>query len=410
MQKVAVIGAGPAGLFSSYFASLKNNKIVIFEKNTAPGKKLLLTGNGRCNISNLNVSSSNYHGSYPKFVESVFSRFTNTDTLDFYKNSGLDLIDDDKGKVYPKTENAEDVLKFLLGLNKNNKILFNSRVLEIKKQNKQFIVKYENSGVVENETFDRVILTTGGKTYPDTGSEGSGYIIAEKLGHSIIKPIPVSTPILSNDSICLRLTGVTITVSVFIYYKDKKVTEANGDMIFTHYGCSGPAIFSVSRDISEMINRRNIKPASLNMFINFSPNINPEEIYSILKVRFVENPEKTISNQFSGIAPKSLIEVILNKNEINLDTLSKYFPLKKINIIIDDIVKFKLNISGISGWNQAQFTAGGVNVKEINSKSMESKIVPGLFFAGEVVDINGDSGGYNLQWAWSSGYLAGSSV
>lgn len=413
MKSICVIGAGPAGLMAAIAAADSNNKITIFEKEGLIGKKLLLTGNGRCNLSNASLSSKNYHGENSKFVESVFARHNNFDTIEFFRSIGVETMTDERNRIYPSTERAIDVVNALSSqINKSNiELCVEHKIITIRKQNDLFEVTYlDNNGSNKTRNFEIVIISTGGRSYPSLGSDGSGYDLADKFGHNIIKPIPVSVPVVSSNIISRVLMGVTLKVNCSLYHDESKATSHIGDMILTHYGLSGPCILGISREISVLINRLQIDPTKIFLKLNFSTELNKTELFQKISQRLTSAPTKYISNQFQQIAPKSLVTFILRRLNIAEDKSSSTISKRSITQIVDLLSDYKLEIDGLLGWDQAQFTAGGVETKEIDSKTMRSKIVKDLYFAGEVVDIDGDTGGYNLQWAWSSGWLAGNST
>jgi len=404
LKKVAIIGGGAAGMMAAVSVSKKGNNVTIFEKNEKLGKKILLTGNGRCNITNSNVNSQNYHGKYPKFSASVLSQFTNKDTIKFFEDLGLVLKEEDNGRLFPRSNQAQSVIDCFEEKLKELKVTikYNQKIKDISKKNNKFIITtYQN----KNYEFNKLIIATGGKTYPNTGSTGDGYRFAKNFGHKIIKPFPVSAPFRIKSVICNKLQGIKVNAKLTIFHNDKKLVENTGELLFTHLGISAPVVLESSREVSRILSGK--PDENITCSINLLPEYNLEELFKLLNSRIKRNLERTLGNQFMGILPKKVAPVILKYHNINPDLKSSNVSKQIIHKTIQTLTNYKEKILSVLGWESAQFTAGGVDVSEINSKTMESKIVKDLYFCGEVIDIDGDSGGYNLQWAWSSGYVAG---
>lgn len=406
-KKILIIGGGASGMIAAISAARNGNNVSIFEKNEKLGKKILITGNGRCNITNTNVSWKNYNGTYPKFTASVISQFDNNKTINLFEKLGLILVEENNGRLFPRSNQAQSVIDCLKHeINKLNvEIKFNQKIKQVAVSNKKFLVTtYQN----KKYNFDKIIIATGGKTYPKTGSTGDGYRFAKSFGHKIIQPFPVSTPFRIKSIICNKLQGIKVNVKLKISHKNNLIVENIGELLFTHLGISAPVVLESSREVSKIfVSNPN---SQIKCSINFFPEYSQEQLLDILVKRFHENPDKNIGNQFIGMLPKKVAPAILKYFNINPEVKSRDTSKKTINQVIQILTNFNLEIIGVLGWDTAQFTAGGVDVKEINSQTMESKLVPRLYFCGEVVDIDGQSGGYNLQWAWSSGWVAGNNI
>ncbi|MBN2015558.1 NAD(P)/FAD-dependent oxidoreductase [Candidatus Dojkabacteria bacterium] len=406
-KKVLIIGGGAAGMMSAISAARNNHEVILFEKNEELGKKILITGNGRCNLTNKNLTWENYHGSFPKFASSVISQFDNEKTIQFFEELGLVLVEEDQGRLFPRSQQAQSVVDVLkqeleqLGI----QILTRKKIRRVEKIEQQFcITTYQK----KKHFGDALIIATGGRTYPKTGSTGDGYRFAESLGHKIIKPFPVSTPFRIKSVVCNKLQGIKIIARLKVYQGEKIISDNTDELLFTHIGLSAPVVLKSSREVSKVLC---LNPeAELKCSINFFPEYSQEDLYKLLKKRLVNNPDRNIGNQFLGMLPKKVAPAILRYSRINPEIKSKQLANRTLDRIIKIIMNYELPIDDVLGWDMAQFTAGGVDVREIDSKTMESKLVPNLHFCGEVVDIDGDSGGYNLQWAWSSGFVAGSSI
>ena len=406
-NKVVIIGGGPSGIIAAIAAARKGADVTILEKKNGLGKKILISGNGRCNLSNQDVTWENYHGKHPKFAASVFGQFSNWDTFDFFHTLGLETKTEDMGRVFPVSDKAESVLALLtyelesLGI----QVIFQSKVTEIKKDEGTFVTKLFNGKVLKS---DKLIIATGGKTYSTLGSSGDGYSFAKEFGHTIEDLYPVSSGVdvaSSYKALVNKLQGVKIDAGVSAFAGDNKFTEDSGTVLFTHFGLSAWAIMRLSFEISRALNIEN--KGIVDVFIDFFPQYDKNTLDSILSKRWEDNPKKTLGFSFVGLMQKKIAPALLDY--AGYDVLKKAGEVSKADrLAIVDLMKgFKFEAVGTRSWDESQFTMGGVSVQEINPKTMESKLVPGLHFCGEVVDITGDSGGYNLQWAWSSGHVAG---
>lgn len=406
-NEVAIIGGGAAGMMAAISAGRNDKEVTLFEKNDKLGKKILLTGNGRCNITNRYVSWENYHGQSPKFTASVFSRFSYNDTLQFFTDLGLVLVEEDNGRMFPRSQQAQSVVEVLEQEleNTNCEVLTDRKIRKINDKDGKFEIETDRGKIY---TFDKVIIATGGRSYPNTGSTGDGYQFARDIGHTVTRIFPASTPLRISHFVCNKLQGVKVDVVLSILENEKVIFETEDELLFTHLGLSAPAVLQASRTVAERIYNKDIN-VKLTCEINFFPEYSQEEVFNLLKERITNHPDRKICNQFIGILPKRLAPTIFKDAEINSDKKSSQVSNNLLHNIVKLLTQYHLPIHDVLGWKSAQFTAGGVDVKEIDSTTMESKLVPGLFFCGEVVDIDGESGGYNLQWAWSSGYLAGQS-
>jgi predicted Rossmann fold flavoprotein len=393
---ILIIGAGPAGLFTAI--NSKDRKVIVLEKNTVPGKKLLISGTGRCNLTHdckLNDFFDHY-GENHRFLKTALHGFTNFELIRFFNAHGLETVVDKNGKVFPASQKASDVLQVLINVCNRNKIEIacNQQITRITKTETEFEVK-TNSGVF-NSRF--LVIATGGMSYPTTGSTGDGYHFAKLLGHSIVPPKPSLSPVFIRDYAFASISGVSVqNKTVYLYRGDKKITEHSGDIGFTHKGLSGPGILDFSRHIlSGDILKMN--------FIDLKADDFRNEL-----IKDSEKEGKTAIQTYlkKYDLPRSLVLLILKS--INLEPETRLAEITKIsrNQLVAAFCEFPFTVEKVGGFNMAMVTAGGVSLEEVNPKTMESKLVPGLYFAGEVLDIDGDTGGYNLQAAFSMGYLAG---
>lgn len=403
-KNIIVVGGGASGMVAAIAAKRNGADVTLLERNDRLGKKILATGNGRCNYSNINLSNINYHGENPKFTLSALASFNVDGTINFFERLGITPFIEENGKVFPMSLQSSSVLD-VLRLEMENlgiKIRLNNLVKSIKK-NKEFIVELEGG---ENIIAENVIVATGGMAMPASGSDGSGYKILEELGHSIIEPFPGLVQLKLDGNIFRNLKGVKFPGRASIYSKDKLLIEDFGDILFTDYGISGPPILQLSRTALEYLkSNRDIK---LKISIIYSKT--KEELEEYLSNRFIYMKSRSIEEALIGLINKRLISTILKEIGIKRDKPIPQMSKKNIKELANILVSWEFRIVGSKGWKEAQVTAGGVSTKEVDSKTMESKKFKGLYIAGELLDIDGDCGGFNLQWAWSSGYIAGLSA
>lgn len=377
------------------------SKSILLEKNSRPGKKLLIAGSGRCNITHTgNVNDFFYHyGDHYRFLKTALLEYSNQDLLDFFHQSGLQTIIDKNGKVFPQSESGSDVLKVLLKniSLKPIEIRTHSKVESIEKVSEGFLIRTTDSLFLS----DYLIIATGGKSYPGTGSTGDGYHFAEKLGHTIITPTPALTPVFIKDYSFSELAGVSLDkVKISLYRNQKKIKEHSGDIGFTHNGLSGPGILDFSRFISD----NDI------LKVNFTGE-NPE----VFRKKFIEavavSGKKTLLTYLKQyLLPKSLIKELLFQLKIDTELNLAMTDKKTRDHLVDYFCEYTFMIDKKGGYSVAMVTAGGDSLDEVEPEKMQSSLVENLYFVGEVLDIDGDTGGYNLQAAFSTAYLAAKSI
>lgn len=403
MANVIVVGGGSSGMMAALTASKNNHNVTLIERNEELGKKLKVTGGGRCNITN-NRDIEDFFDKVvnnKKFLYSSFYTFTNRDLLNYFDKNNLEykVEDFNDHKVYTKSDKSIEVIEtFKKDLIKNNvKILYNKKVIDILvKDNTVYGVVLENGEKIYG---DKVIISTGGKSHSHTGSDGMMYDILRKY-HTITKIYPALSPLTIKEGWIKNLQGISMKKVEISYKIKKKKISKIGDMIFTHFGLSGPCVLITSSYINKALENGDVE-----LNIDFLPSISNDEISKLIR----ENPNKNILNNLKGILPQNFLKEILSilsLNDKKANELSKADELK----VIEYIKNMKLTCNGTKGIRVAQVTSGGVSVKEINSSTMESKIINNLFFTGEVIDVDAQTGGYNLQIAFSTGYLAGISV
>ena len=404
MAKVIVIGAGPAGIMAAIHASKKHN-VTILDGNDRIGKKLFITGKGRCNVTNSKDISEffDYIPGNPHFLYSALYSYTNEDTMNFFENVGIKLKVERGGRVFPMSDKSSDIIKGLsIGLKESNvQVKLNSKVTNIiYDANKIVGLEINNSTKLYGDYF---IIATGGASYPLTGSRGEGQKFAKKLGHTIIELKPSLVPIELNESWLKDLMGLSLkNISLSILKNNKVLYKNQGEMLFTNYGISGPLVLSGSRYVKN--------EGSYEASIDLKPALNESELDKRIQKDFLKYQNKEFKNALDDLLPKKLIPIIINLSNIPLD--------KKVNVITKEerkkllhILKdLRVKIKGLRPIEEAIVTAGGVNTLEIDPSTMKSKIISNLSFAGEVIDVDAFTGGYNVQIALSTGYIAGNSI
>ena len=414
-MKVIVIGGGPAGMMAAITAAESGNKVILLEKMERLGRKLLITGKGRCNItSSLPIDEfiQNTPGN-GQFLYSCFKNYTNQDIIQFLKSQGLEVKEERGNRIFPVTDKALDVLEcFKKRLKELNvEIFYNIKVTDViqRKEQEKLQVKTEENKLFEA---DKVVLATGGKSYPLTGSTGDGYKIAEKLGHTVTKIRPSLVPLECYDKkLCKDLQGLSlrnINIELKNIENNKIIYEDFGEMLFTHFGLSGPTILSGSahlvryKNIDELLRNKKII-----LKIDFKPALSEEKLDERILRDFSEFKNKQFKNSLEKLLPQKLIPVIIEKSKINPDKKVNEITKKERKNIVKLLKNFEIVISDFRPIDEAIITSGGINIKEINPKTMESKLVSGLYFAGEIIDVDAYTGGFNLQIAYSTGYTAG---
>ncbi len=409
MKKIIVIGGGPAGIMAALTAANGGAEVALWERNKSLGRKLAITGKGRCNITNMAdtkdlVKNMPGNGS---FLYSAFTRFSAEDTWDFFEQHGLQLKVERGRRVFPLSDNAHEVVEVLVqALHEAGvKIEYNLRAKELALQNKQILGVYDSPGRLYPA--DAVIIATGGVTYPATGSTGDGYALAAQAGHTIIPPKPSLVPLETVESWPSEVSGLALkNVEMTIRDQDKVLDKAFGEMLFTHFGLSGPIVLSLSKVVTAAAEMGR----GLTALIDLKPALSEEKLDERLLRNNQKFSRKHFINSLDELLPASLIPVFVRLVGIDPHKPVNQLTKEERREMVYMLKSLPLTIKGPRPISEAIVTSGGVQVKEINPKSMASNLISGLYFSGEVIDIDGYTGGYNLQAAWSSGYVAGCSV
>ena len=416
MAQVIVIGGGAAGMMAAYAASEKGHQVTLLEKNEKLGKKLYITGKGRCNITNAaDMETIMAHiVSNPKFLYSALYGFTNQDMISLLNKAGLETKVERGMRVFPVSDKSSDVIRTLADLLEKNhvKVFLNKKVetLLFRETEEGDSGKRTCIGVQtadgRKRTADVVIVTTGGISYPSTGSTGDGYRFAEEAGHSVTPLSPALVPFTAEEEWVRELQGLSLrNVGVQITSGKKKIYTDFGEMLFTHFGVSGPAILSGSS-----ICVKHLRKGKLTLHIDLKPALDRKQLDARLLREFKDARNKQISNVIGSLYPSSLVPVILKLSEIPAEKPIHDVTREDRNRLIRTTKDLQITLNGLRGYNEAIITQGGIRVKEVNPTTMESRLVDGLRFAGEVLDVDAFTGGYNLQIAWSTGWAAGSTI
>ncbi|WP_138205206.1 NAD(P)/FAD-dependent oxidoreductase [Haloimpatiens lingqiaonensis] len=403
---IIIVGAGASGITAAITAKDMGCNVAILEGSDRIGKKILTTGNGRCNITNENIIPLRYHSNNPNFFVDVLNEFTYKDTINFFYSLGLPLVTLDEGKMYPMSLQASSVLDVLrLALSeKDIPLHLNTKVKDVKSNKNGFKLYCSNGEIFQCK---KLIIATGGKSAANTGSDGSGFNISKSLGHHIINPVPALVQLKLQYNHLKALSGVKFDGFAEIFVNGKPMRKEFGEILFTDYGISGPPILQLSRTASYNLDKKN----EVILKVDLMPNFSKESLIEFLENHWGTFSYRTVQESFIGVINKKVIPILLKEAGVtNIHKPCWDLDWKEKNNIFTLLKEWAFTVIDTNGFKNAQVTAGGIDTTEVNHSTLGSKLIPNLYFCGEVLDVDGDCGGFNLQWAWSSGIAAAKSA
>lgn len=415
MKQIIIVGGGAAGMMAAVAASEQGAEVTLFEKNEKTGKKVFITGKGRCNVTNACESEKFFDHmiSNGKFMYSAFYEMDNQAVIRFFEEAGCKCKEERGERIFPLTDHSSDIIAAL-----NRKMAQNKVKVQLNTKVRSLLIEGEEgtensrkvTGVILTDgtkvKADAVIVTTGGKSYEATGSTGDGYEWAQEAGHTIKEIKPALVPLVVKENWCMEMQGLSLkNVSVRLNSGKKKIFEGFGEMLFTHFGVSGPLILSAS---SYYVKKYKDEPVQLS--IDLKPALTKEQLDKRLLRDFDENKNRQFKNSLDGLLPSKMIPVIIRLSGISPEKRVNEITREERSTLIELLKNLMMTVTGVRGFQEAIITQGGVHVKEVNPSTMESKLVKGLYFAGEILDLDAVTGGFNLQIAWSTGHLAGISA
>jgi len=399
-ENMIIIGAGAAGLVAAISRARAGQKILLLEQNNKIGKKILVSGNGKCNIDNKYINLNRFHSQNPNFIEDVLEGYDFPMVEKFFTSIGLTLVEGKEGKMFPMSLQASSVVELLEYEAKrlNVEILCDCAVTGIDKKGNTFTLETTQG----TKTCEQLVLASGSPAAPQLGGSNSGYAFATKMGHSLIPRHPSLVQLCSEETWVKACAGVKVAGVAKLTANDQYITEKKGDLLFTNYGISGLAILDLSREVSTRLANFDYCELSLDLM----PELSKEKLTNLLQARADKESEKPIDLWLQGIINKKLIPIILEQSKSRV-LKEKELNRKEINKLVHTIKNLKLSISDTKGFKSAEVATGGIDTREINPQTMESKLADNLFFAGEILDVDGDRGGFNFHWAWVTGLRIG---
>lgn len=400
-MNVAIIGGGASGLVCAIEAARKGHQVSVFEKNTKLGRKILATGNGKCNISNLHLNPMRYHGESPQFVTSILKRFDAFTCKAYFRILGLEMREGEEGRLYPMSHQASSVVDMLVheGRSLGVQFLCEREVRLIACKDAQFALHVKE----EEYLFDACVIATGSLAMPSLGSSGSGYAFAKAFGHSVIEPYPSLVQLLSDEAHLSLASGVKVDAGVELFVSARSSMHVQGDVLFTNYGISGSAILDISRKASHALK----EGEAVFVVLDLMPHFDKNALEALLQKRLAYAGDKSLALWLEGIIPKKLALFVIHTCKLEHIKNASMLNTKEIKKLLFTLKALRLHVKGTKGFESAEVSAGGIDVRELDEKSLMSKKVKHLYFCGEVLDIDGDCGGFNLHFAWGSGFCVG---
>lgn len=405
LADAVIIGGGAAGSFCAITAARRGLSVIVLEPNEKIGRKLRITGKGRCNVTNNSDIRTvmNHIPDHSRFLYGALTRFSPEDTMQFYEDLGIPLKTERGNRVFPVSDNANDIADALQNeLRRLGVTIIHEKAVDLITEDGRICgVDTSNQRI----RTDRCVIATGGKSYPKTGSEGSGYRLASKLGHSIVSPLPSLVPLVSDDRCCAELQGLSLrNIELSAFEDDKSIYRERGEMLFSHFGITGPLVLSASAHM------RHFGTAEYKVILDLKPALDEKTLDLRILRDFSKYQKKAIRNALGDLLPKAMIPVILSRIAVPGGKPVHEITKEERKKLVHELKNFTITINGTRPIEEAVVTAGGVSTDEINPRTMESKLVSGLYFAGEIMDLDAYTGGYNLQIAWSTANLAGNSL
>jgi len=402
-ERMIIIGAGAAGLCAAIVSARRGKQVTLLEQNTKIGKKILVSGNGKCNIDNKYIQAKRFHSQNPPFIEEVLSHYDFIVVEKFFTSIGLELTEEKEGKMFPMSLQATSVVELLeyeakrVGV----KIVCDCTVQDIDKTHDIFTIETSQG----TKSAHKLVLASGSAAAPQLGGSNSGYAFASKMGHSLVPRCPSLVQLCSEEPWVKECAGVKIAGKATLYVNGEYITEEKGDLLFTNYGISGLAILDISREVSIRLANFDYCELSLDLM----PELSKEKLSNLLLKRVEENSEKPLNLWLQGVINKKLIPIIMEQSKSKVK-IEKELNRKEVNKLVHAIKNLKLSINDTKGFTSAEVATGGINTTEVNPQTMESKLVENLFFAGEILDVDGDRGGFNFHFAWVCGLRAASNL
>ena len=405
LADAVIIGGGAAGSFCAITAARRGLSVIVLEPNEKIGRKLRITGKGRCNVTNNSDIRTvmNHIPDHSRFLYGALTRFSPEDTMQFYEDLGIPLKTERGNRVFPVSDNANDIADALQNeLRRLGVTIIHEKAVDLITEDGRICAVDTSNQRIRT---DRCVIATGGKSYPKTGSEGSGYRLASKLGHSIVSPLPSLVPLVSDDRCCAELQGLSLrNIELSAFEDDKSIYRERGEMLFSHFGITGPLVLSASAHM------RHFGTAEYKVILYLKPALDEKTLDLRILRDFSKYQNKAIRNALGDLLPKAMIPVILSRIAVPGGKPVHEITKEERKKLVHELKNFTITINGTRPIEEAVVTAGGVSTDEINPRTMESKLVSGLYFAGEIMDLDAYTGGYNLQIAWSTANLAGNSL
>ena len=405
LADAVIIGGGAAGSFCAITAARRGLSVIVLEPNEKIGRKLRITGKGRCNVTNNSDIRTvmNHIPDHSRFLYGALTRFSPEDTMQFYEDLGIPLKTERGNRVFPVSDNANDIADALQNeLRRLGVTIIHEKAVDLITEDGRICAVDTSNQRIRT---DRCVIATGGKSYPKTGSEGSGYRLASKLGHSIVSPLPSLVPLVSDDRCCAELQGISLrNIELSAFEDDKSIYRERGEMLFSHFGITGPLVLSASAHM------RHFGTAEYKVILDLKPALDEKTLDLRILRDFSKYQNKAIRNALGDLLPKAMIPVILSRIAVPGGKPVHEITKEERKKLVHELKNFTITINGTRPIEEAVVTAGGVSTDEINPRTMESKLVSGLYFAGEIMDLDAYTGGYNLQIAWSTANLAGNSL